>query len=1157
MTEQKNTQRAGGTRPQKKRDMNTDTIKRIFQSQFDYKTYCNEIVHNIFGCNDIATSPEQLPSSSDGDHNYFIGRMADADRRELGFFYTRVAEGSDVRRKRVGLRKLIAPYLKYEVDAAIAVFDDGNHWRLSYICDMKEDATATKRFSYILGDPQGQYKTPIERLSKVASKSGRFVLNDLKEAFSVDALSKEFFDEYHRHYDIIVKELEREGNSGTIYHDYVKKMLGRIVFLHFLQKKGWLDGNQAFLRDLFFMQPLDRRADFLEKVMEPLFFGIFNTEIGQRGRLFSDRHWDKQLLEGWSALPYLNGGLFEEDAVDKLHIKLPGSLFEDLFTFLASYNFTVDENDPDDAEVGVDPEMLGKIFESLLEDNKAKGAFYTPKEIVRYMCKESLIAYLMSKLENSSDVQNASKRQNARSANNPTQGTQCGNGENITATTNASERLNAQSANNPTQGTQCGDNDRNEKCVSETRDLTSNGENSGGLPDASARLNAQSANNPTQGTQCGGSECVSETRDLKTAIRAFVEHHEMQPELEPYHDALDAALRNVKICDPAIGSGAFPMGLLNELWRCREALMDAADTSERCDLSNTVQAKRSAVTSTEKPLRAGGTRPQTRVELKKQIIENNIYGVDIERGAIDIARLRFWLSIVVDAEEPEPLPNFDYKFMQGNSLIESYKGIDLSRISNRLRGGQSKSTQLLLGLDSDFSKKNLQLLIRDYFKTADHKQKSSMRQAINDEVKRLITDFIGGTAADLDKLDPSAYQDFFLWHTWFKDIFDNGGFDIVIGNPPYFKYEGKNKNEIDSIRKSQYLEIAFGGKLNAYKLFLALSINKICKSNGIISLIFQNSFIADKQASILRREVINKHQIITIDSFPERDSKKKRVFENVKMSVCILLMQKSVTGKRFNVNFWNDKYKSSGTNIKFSGDEIKRIDNEDYCIPRIEQKTIPLVIKLRQMNKFPLKCYEGELNMTFHKSFFNSNPNNPTILKGAAIQRYYITYRMSQGEIEYLDEKRYLTENSSEKAFHHEQERLAMQGMTGANDKIRLVMTIVPRGVYLANSCNYIIPTKELPAKYLLGLMNSHLMNWYFRCFSTNSNVNGYEVENFPMPNDNTDIRREITELVDIILRLKANNASVDTSEQEQQIDKLVYQLYNLTPEEIAIIEQP
>ena len=1023
-----------------------EKLRTLFQQKFNHKDYRKTVLENLLHAQQLLNEPQLLEETNDGDRIYGLGYLTDADGKQIGLYYTDVVSG-DVRRKRVGFRQMMKSYVKYGADAAIAVFADKEHWRLSYMSDLKGGETSAKRFSYILGDPNGQYNTPVNRLAQLGTQAPRLRLKDIFEAFSVETLSKEFFDKYHQHYDLIVDELAKQGKSGAQYHDYVKKMMGRIIFLHFLQKKGWLNGNQYFLRDLYFMSPY--QADFLEQVLEPLFFGIFNTEITQRERLFADEPWDKNMLEEWKSLPYLNGGLFERDEVDKLHIKLPASLFEDLFTFLASYNFTVDENDPDDAEVGVDPEMLGKIFESLLEDNKAKGAFYTPKEIVRYMCKESLIAYLDSKLK----------------------------------TGDASERLNARSANNPTQESvplsQCGDVDPKE-------------------------------------------ECVSETRDLKSAIRTFVEHHEMQPELEPYRDALDAALRNVKICDPAIGSGAFPMGLLNELWRCREAIEETA----------------------------------SRVDLKKQIIENNIYGVDIERGAIDIARLRFWLSIVVDAEEPEPLPNFDYKFMQGNSLIESYKGIDLSRISNRLRGGQSKSTQLLLGLDSDFSKKNLQRLMRDYFSVTDHKQKASMRQAINDEVKRLITDFIGGNAADLANLDPSANQDFFLWHTWFKDIFDNGGFDIVIGNPPYFKYEGKNKNEIDSIRKTQYLEIAFGGKLNAYKLFLALSINKICISKGIISLIFQNSFIADKQASILRRVVINKHQIITIDSFPERDSKKKRVFENVKMSVCILLMQKSVTGNRFKVNFWDDKYKSSGTNISFSADEIKRIDNEDCCIPRIEQKTIPLVIKLRQMNKFPLKCYEGELNMTFHKSFFNSNSNNPTILKGAAIQRYYITYRMSQGEIEYLDERRFLSENSSEKAFHHEQERLAMQGMTGANDKIRLVMTIVPRGVYLANSCNYIIPTEKLPAKYLLGLMNSRLMNWYFRCFSTNSNVNGYEVENFPMPSDNTDIRRKITELVDDILNLKAINASEDTSRQEQQIDKLVYKLYNLTPEEIAIIEQ-
>ena len=132
--------------------MNTSIIRQIFQAKFDYPTYCNEIVHNVFGCNDISTHPELLDTTADGDNSYYIGRQTDANGRELGFFYTRVAQGSDVRRKRVGLRKMIAPYLKYDVDAAIAVFDDENHWRLSYICDMKEGVTNAKRFSYILGD---------------------------------------------------------------------------------------------------------------------------------------------------------------------------------------------------------------------------------------------------------------------------------------------------------------------------------------------------------------------------------------------------------------------------------------------------------------------------------------------------------------------------------------------------------------------------------------------------------------------------------------------------------------------------------------------------------------------------------------------------------------------------------------------------------------------------------------------------------------------------------------------------------------------------------------------------------------------------------------------------------------------------------------------
>ena len=202
--------------------MNTDTLRQIFQSPFNYPKFSREIVHDLFGCNDVyetLDSAERLDPSPDGDQNYFLGQMEDAEGRLLGFFYTRVAEGSDVRRKRVGLRKLIQPYLRYEVDAAIAVFDDGRHWRLSYICDHKEGTTSAKRFSYVLGDKQGQYKTPMERLDKVAAKAGHFKMDDLRDAFSVDALSKEFFDEYHRHYDRIIAELARQGNTGAVFHD--------------------------------------------------------------------------------------------------------------------------------------------------------------------------------------------------------------------------------------------------------------------------------------------------------------------------------------------------------------------------------------------------------------------------------------------------------------------------------------------------------------------------------------------------------------------------------------------------------------------------------------------------------------------------------------------------------------------------------------------------------------------------------------------------------------------------------------------------------------------------------------------------------------------------------------------------------------------------
>ena len=991
--------------------MNTSIIRQIFQSKFDYPTYCNEIVHNVFGCNDISTRPELLDTTADSDNSYYIGRQTDADGRELGFFYTRVAQGSDVRRKRVGLRKMIAPYLKYDVDAAIAVFADENHWRLSYICDMKEGVTNAKRFSYILGDEQGQYKTPLERLDTIYAKRGRFVLNDLREAFSVDALSDEFFDEYHIHYDRIVAELARQGKTGAMYHDYVKKLMGRIVFLHFLQKKGWLCGDTNFMLNTFSQS--NRRSDYLESVLEPLFFGILNTEPAKREQVFSRNGWQQSLVVKWANIPYLNGGLFERDDVDKLRIVLPESIFSNLFAFLASYNFTVDENDPDDAEIGVDPEMLGKIFESLLEDNKAKGAFYTPKEIVRYMCKESLIAYLQS---------------------------------------------------------------------------------------------------------------IAEDEPAKESIRQFVTHHDasfLGSIASPLRGRLKGALVSVKICDPAIGSGAFPMGLLNELWRCREAL---------------------------------GTQ-MSRLELKKEIIENNIYGVDIERGAIDIARLRFWLSIVVDSEKAEPLPNFDYKFMQGNSLIESYGGFDLSRIAGKTVGCPSTSTQYVIGLDSDLSQKNLQRLLREYFSVTDHQKKATMRHAINAEVKTLIRESVGGTPtflAQLEQLDPSANQDFFLWHTWFKDIFDKGGFDIVIGNPPYFQVK---KGMVDK-NKYPYSEGKDKGKQNVYKLFVEHSYN-ILSTNGICTLITQSSLMCDSSSQFTRELLLKKTTISQIIEFPKvAPHPGGQLFKGALVATCIVLYRKTIPTKEhvFCLSAHNDL--TTLENFDFAQlSQQKPIEfyPEGYCFPLIRRQDFSVIEKMNDgtmfLGKMIQSSSQGDFNLTNESFCFSTKPTDVKMYRGCHVHRYYIDNEVE----EYIlgGYKNDIVQNNIKNRY------IVCQQISGMTDKRRFNVAITKQDKCLfGNSVNKLAICREYNPFYILAIINSQVIDWYFRKTSTNNHVNIYELEQLPIPQASLEQQKPIVELINKIMEKKQSNSAADISLLEREIDRLVYKLYNLTDEEIGVIEQ-
>ena len=1101
--------------------MNANQIKnhlaQVFEQDYQgYEHFVEHVINLIFTGDDAY---EALPVPEDYLTNenrqkanesgiLQIRKVGTIDAEEpIDLFDITLSDKKELQYNRVGIQQFIRSSL-FPFTNAFMLFHnkstEGKDWRFSFA--YKETTikgmTPAKRYTYLFGKSH-RARTASERFAKLAeeTKDTRNLLN----AFSVEALSKAFFDEYKEQYKAFCAFLYEHKNDTEYFgkeflqwedkylRDYVKKMMGRITFIYFLQRKGWMNGDMEYMQKAFANSAC--QDDYLDAFLEPLFFGVLNTKPEDRKALFAKEGWDLSLLDEWKDVPYLNGGLFERDDQDKPKSKFPAEMFKGLFDFYARYNFTIDENDPDDAEVGVDPEMLGHIFENLLEDNKDKGAFYTPKEIVRYMSEESIAQYLKTHAEEA----------------------------------------------------------------------------------------------------------------LHSAIDALIKGKKVDEVLQnkAVASAIYALLQEVKVCDPAIGSGAFPMGVLNVLYHARLMLY-------------------------------GFIKPQhefSPADVKREIIQNNIYGVDIEKGAIDIARLRFWLSIVVDSNQPEALPNFDYKFMQGNSLLEEFGGIDLSSLQSQVMQttmyepqrdlfGNVEDSQMKMTFTQKETVDNLQANLEKYFSIDDHTQKQAIKEEISNSVKNHISYNIelrrdqclcliqeaneaiskeesqiedikarfpadrmpvaeikkhekkisklkkdidrnnkkvlqyDSVSCELETIDLTSNESFFLWHTWFKDVFDNGGFDVVIGNPPYFVYEGYNTYELPTLRMQDDYNIAFGGKLNAYKLFLACSLKRLVKRDGINCYIIQNSFMADMQAANLRDYVLNNCQIITIDSYPERDSKRKRVFESVKMSVCILFVRNTESSSPFLVNIWDDKYKSSGISTHFTKEEIEAIDPNYLTIPRLREDAKPIVLKMIAKRAIIIKCWEGELNVTSHRRFFSTDSSLPVIMKGAGIQKYYYTFDMSQGQIEYLKEKEYLKScGNSEKAHHHELDRIVMQGMTGANDKIRLIMSIVPAGIYLGHSCKYILPSDIISQKCLLGIMNSKPANFFFRCFSTNSNVNGYEIEAIPIPSITTTKQKKIIALVDKIFAAKKANSQMDTSVWEEEIDFIVYKLYGLNYDEVLVVD--
>lgn len=714
--------------------------KEVIESRYNRQNW-QLLLHDIFG-NKIKfwNTPSTIPTSSQfAKQALWLGTITLTDNQTISIYEVELSESVDIERNRRGIRDMLLTDWRNNGNAGAFMFcyrKNESVLRFSYVSEAwtfaddgsyQKESTDAKRFTYLLGEGH-RSRTAIQQFEKLRDSS--LTLKDLTKAFSVDAVSDMFFDGYKKQYEDIIQyitgkrmvkvankweeqiknepcekimqEFAHFPNPEKAVRDYVKKLMGRLVFLQFLQKKGWLgvksgaewgSGDSEFIQNLF-AQTADK-DHFIDNVLEALFNDL-NSEN------------EKKLPQ--YRTPYLNGGLFERDATDETAFPLPAKYMQSLLDFFASYNFTIDENDPDDAEVGVDPEMLGRIFENLLEDNKDKGAFYTPKEIVSYMCRESLIAYLQTDIEDE----------------------------------------------------------------------------------------------PT-----------------KEAIRQFVTTHDVNAlgTNNKFRQQVDEALKNVKICDPAIGSGAFPMGLLKELFQCRTALE--------------------------------GISQHQAAEIKKHIIQQNIYGVDIERGAVDIARLRFWLSLIVDEETPQALPNLDFKIMQGNSLLEQYKGVDLSTITE-LKTEKHGTYQTTMFDDMiDVLRLDLRKKLDEYYNCTDHKRKAILKQDIINNVKQQLKE--QSINVDFGDLDLSGNNQFMLWHTWFYDVFSQGGFDIVIANPPYIGEKG-HKEIFQPVKLDAYLGKFYLGKMDYFYFFFHFAFN-VLKNSGIGTFITTNYYLTALGAKKLRQDI--------------------------------------------------------------------------------------------------------------------------------------------------------------------------------------------------------------------------------------------------------------------------------------------------------------
>tara|TARA_Y100001970_G_scaffold33131_1_gene41070 strand:+ start:4253 stop:7849 length:3597 start_codon:yes stop_codon:yes gene_type:complete len=1186
-----------------------DLIDKIFSNEFnrdDFLNFSNKLLYSA-SFQPIIIDGDDIPKIFQ-EHVQSLECLAtytDANNKEIDLLIVTLLKDTALDRARTMQRNFIAQYLDtVSKNAALVAFvsSDVSHWRFSLIkiearivgIDIETTITPAKRWSFLVGKNEGCHTVKSQLIPILLDNTRAPSLNELEQAFDIETVSKEFFEKYSDLFfrmkeslDELVENDQDLKNDftdkGIDTADFAKKTMGQISFLYFLQKKGWFgvapgkewgSGVKNFLREVF-----NRRDqygnNFFDDVLEPMFYEALAQDRGNESiypRLNNIR------------MPFLNGGLFEpmnNYSWETTKILLPDELFSNKFStnegdigdgildIFDRYNFTVNESDPLDQEIAVDPEMLGKVFENLLDKKERgdKGAFYTPREIVQFMCQESLIDYL--------DVK--------------------------TNSLISKEDL--------------------KTFIKHSAEIYQN--------------DLSILNDSTKKRFLLPQHCIDNAKEL------------------------DALLQDILVCDPAVGSGAFPIGMLNEIVDARKVL--------ELHLNNQISS----------------------YDLKLHTISKSLYGVDLDPGAVEIAKLRFWLSLVVEEDKPIPLPNLEHKIMQGNSLISQYEGIELfngtfleeteiladkkTEINEEIQNIQSKMFALQKSGELDpVSKSKLDIELiklnkkknkldkkyghisetrdlfddQEVFKLAQEKIKllqskiarfisldsKTVKENLKQEIDNLKWDLIeltlqekGETASlvNIKQQRKDRVKPFFIWKLEFSEVFSKkNGFDIVIGNPPYLRVQGIEE-DISKTYKTLYESAT--GSYDLYVLFAEKGM-KLLSDSGVLNYIMPHKWVNSSYGKGLRTLTSNNiRKFISFEAY--------RVF-NASTYTSLIWFDKSKTRELNYIGLEKDLttnhelryFLNSLSHEDFTTIENKTLSSDAWVLTNKQIKQI-----LDKLNNQTLKVSDVFKNIfqgiatgrdsvyfltnTVEKGDFIQGYSKELerevliekqvikpLLKGNSVHRYEKIYTNEAVIFPYnilsadnSDKAELLSENEIKNKFPNcykyfkdcedilrsrEKGKFNLddgwfqfarkQGIIGGN-KEKLITPYLSMGSQLSydkegkfysnTKCFGLIknPNFKESYKFYLSILNSKL-TWFF-IKNTSSVMSGgfytYTKEYlnpFPLPKiSNQDDVKPFEELVD---RITANkNLNIDTNDLEEELDNLVYKLYELTDEEIEFVK--